>query len=58
MGLSADIKVYTEIDIFKVCSNLWVNTQHVLPISVVDVKKPDLLEDETALDHSNVLREI
>ena len=58
LGLSGDIKVYTEIGVFKLRPDLWVITLHATPIGVIEVKKPDILANETALDHPNVLGEI
>ena len=58
LGLSGDIKVYTEIGVFKLRPDLWVVTLHAMPIGVIEVKKPDILGNETALDHPNVLGEL
>ena len=58
LGLSGDIKVYTEIGVFKLRPDLWVITLHAMPIGVIEVKKPDILANETALDHPNVLGEL
>ena len=58
LGLSGDIKVYTEIGVFKLRQDLWVVTLHAMPIGVIEVKKPDILSNETALNHPNALGEL
>jgi hypothetical protein len=58
LGLSDQVKIFTEIGVFKLRPDLWVISLHAMPIGIIEVKKPDLLESETALEHPNVLGEL
>ena len=58
LGLSGEISVYTEIGVFKLRPDLWVITLLAMPIGVIEVKKPDILPSESALNHPNVLGEL
>jgi hypothetical protein len=58
LGLSDQVKVYTEIGVFKLRPDFLVITLRAMPIGIIGVKSPDLLGSETALEHPNVLGEL